>query len=83
MGKDIATHIVRGIIKDIHSRMGLEQYFRGLAPEIQVEMYEKWIEIVSQRLHEEDLLEQAYELIDLEEMSTGEIVNRSIYYLED
>ena len=58
MSKDISAYIVKDIIKDIYGRFGLEQYFRSLNPKIQVEMYEKWIEIVSKRLHEEGLIEE-------------------------
>lgn len=46
-------------------------------------MYEKWIEIVSTRLHEEGLIDERYEPVKTGEMSFAEIVNRSAYYLED
>ncbi|MCM3454595.1 hypothetical protein M3685_11645 [Heyndrickxia oleronia] len=56
MDKDISATIVKEIIADFYGRYGLEQYFRSLNPKIQVEIYEKWIEIVSTRLHEEGMI---------------------------
>lgn len=69
MGKDISTYIVQDIITDIYGRSGLEQYFRSLNSKIQVEIYEKWIEIVSTRLHKQDMIDERYEPIKTEEMS--------------
>lgn len=83
MDKNISATIVKDTINDIYGRYGLEQYFRSLNPKIQVEMYEKWIEIVSARLHEEGLIDEIYEPIKTEEMSFAEIVNRSSCYLDD
>lgn len=62
---------------------GLEQFLRNLHPKVQVEMYEKWIEIVSTRLHRECLVDVRYEPIMTKEMSFAEIVNQPSYYLED
>lgn len=83
MTKDLEASIVKAIIKDIYSRNGLEQYFRGLNPKIQVEIYESWIEIVSKNLHECGLIEKQYEPLKVNEMSFAEIVNRSSYYLRE
>lgn len=83
MDKDISTQIVKDIISDIYCRSGLEQYFRSLHPEIQVEMYEKWIELVSKRLHEKGLIEEEYMPLKINEMSFVEIVNRSSYYIRN
>jgi len=74
MDKDISAHIGKDIISDIYGRFGLEQYFRSLNPKIQVEMYEKWIEIVSTRLHEQGLIDERYEPVKTGEMRFAEIV---------
>lgn len=80
---DISTSIVREILKDIHGRMGLEDEFRSIHPKIQVEMYERWIEIVSMKLYQEGLIDNVYDPINIDEMSLGEIVNRTVHYLND
>lgn len=78
MTTDLAASIVKAIS---YARNGLEQYFRGLNPKIQVEKYESWIEIVSKKLHEGGLIEKQYQPLKVNEMSFAEIVKRSSYYL--
>ena len=78
---DISLSIVREILKDIHGRMGLEDEFRSIHPKVQVEMYERWIEVVSMKLYQEGMIDEVYEPINMDEMSFGEIVNRTVHYL--
>lgn len=83
MNQDISVDIVRAIVKDIHSRMGLEDEFRSIHPAQQIEIYERWIEIVSERLYQEVIVEEVYEPLDYTGKTLGEIVNRTGYYLMD
>lgn len=46
-------------------------------------MYEKWIETVYAKFHEEGLIDERYEPVKTEEMSFAGIVNRQAYYLKD
>lgn len=80
---DISTAIVREILKDIHGRMGLEDEFRSIHPKVQVEMFERWIEVVSMKLYQEGMIDKVYEPINIDEMSLGEIVNRTVHYLSE
>lgn len=77
--KNISISIVKEIIRDIYGRYGLEQFFRGLDPESQVDVYEKWIEIVSKKLNEEGIIKEKYQPLQVEAMSFAEIINRTQY----
>lgn len=79
--EDISTLIVRDIIRDIQGRIGLEDEFRGLHPAEQIEIYEKWIEIVSKRMYQEGLIEEKYIPFNADGLSLGEVVNRNVHYM--
>lgn len=83
MNKDISVNVVRAIIQDIYGRYGLEQYFRNLKPENQVEIYENWIAVVSRELKKGGVIEEEYQPLKVNEMSFVEIVNRTSYYLKN
>lgn len=50
MNEKLAVSIVRAIIRDIYGRYGMEQYFRSTEPRMLVNIYEKWIHVVSVEL---------------------------------
>lgn len=83
MSEKLAVSIVREIIRDIYGRWGLEQAFRGTEPRIQVEIYEKWIHVVSVELKKAGVIDKVYEPLNVDEMSFVDVINRSMYYLTD
>jgi len=83
MSEKLAVSIVREIIRDIYERYGMEQFFRSTEPRIQVEIYEKWIHVVSNELKKAGVIEEVYTPLNTDEMSFVDIINRSMYYLTD
>lgn len=83
MSEKLAVSIVREIIRDIYGRYGMEQFFRSTEPRIQVEIYEKWIHVVSNELKKAGVIEEVYTPLNTDEMSFVDIINRSVFYLTD
>ena len=46
-------------------------------------MDERWIEVFSMKLYQEGMIDKVYEPINMDNMSFGEIVNRTVHYLSD
>lgn len=83
MNEKLAVSIVRAIIRDIYGRYGMEQYFRSTEPRMLVNIYEKWIHVVSIELKKAGVINEIYEPLNTEEMNFIDIVNRVDYYLID
>jgi hypothetical protein len=83
MNEKLAVSIVRAIIRDIYGRYGMEQYFRSTEPRMLVNIYEKWIHVVSIELKKAGVINEIYEPLNTEEMSFVDIVYRVDYYLID
>jgi len=83
MSEKLAVSIVREIIRDIYGRYGMEQFFRSIEPRIQVDVYEKWIHVVSKELKKAEVIEEIYTPLNTDGMSFVDIINRSMYYLTD
>ncbi|MDQ0163971.1 hypothetical protein [Aeribacillus alveayuensis] len=83
MNEKLAVSIVRAIIRDIYGRYGMEQYFRSTEPRMLVNIYEKWIHVVSVELKKAGVINEIYEPLNTEEMSFVDIVYRVDYYLID
>jgi predicted acetyltransferase len=83
MNEKLAVSIVRAINRDIYGRYGLEQYFRSIHPRMQVEIWEKWIHVVSVELKKAGVINEIYEPLNTEEMDFVDIVNRVDYYLKE
>jgi hypothetical protein len=64
-------------------RYGMEQYFRSTEPRMLVNIYEKWIHVVSIELKKAGVINEIYEPLNTEEMNFIDIVNRVDYYLID
>ncbi|MEK4221521.1 hypothetical protein N1I86_05525 [Bacillus sp. FSL W8-0116] len=61
----------------------MEQYFRSTEPRMLVNIYEKWIHVVSIELKKAGVINEIYEPLNTEEMSFADIVYRVDYYLID
>ncbi|OQO97864.1 hypothetical protein IC801_08750 [Geobacillus sp. 44B] len=83
MNEKLAVSIVRAIIRDIYGRYGMEQYFRSTEPRMLVNIYEKWIHVVSIELKKAGVINEIYEPLNTKEMNFIDIVNRVDYYLID
>ncbi|WP_044895626.1 hypothetical protein [Bacillus alveayuensis] len=83
MNEKLAVSIVRAIIRDIYGRYGMEQYFRSTEPRMLVNIYEKWIHVVSVELKKAGVINEIYEPLNTEKMSFVDIVYRVDYYLID
>ena len=81
MSEKLAVSIVREIIRDIYGRYGMEQFFRSIEPRIQVEVYEKWIHVVSKELKKARVIEEIYKPLNTDGMSFVDVINRTDYYL--
>jgi hypothetical protein len=83
MNEKLAVSIVRAIIRDIYGRYGMEQYFRSTEPRMLVNIYEKWVHVVSVELKKAGVINEIYEPLNIEEMNFIDIINRLDYYLID